>query len=368
MENKIVTYSQLQKDNYFANETFRNLQKEPSITLSEDNVFRFTLPQTRYTSRIFLLIRGTFDLTHASDTTWNAVRHREAPWNLIKNIKVDLNNGFAPFNVSAYGNYLNNLCNPQNDHLRFDTTDSATNRNAVVLTDVAASGGDSNTFQMLIELPLQINKRDYWGLINTQDPNLNVTVEITTGNAEDLFTSTTGYTVGTPSWTCTPLIESFTIPVNGLEGAAPNEPLIDLSVLKLLQEQTFTISATGEYIIKLPVGQWYRRIILDFHSSGTALTNAQVTNFILALNQADQPINITSYQLSALNHMQIGESANIPAGAFILDFTDQGFLNYGGSRDYINSAGLNELWIKAQMGTTGTVRAIYETLTKINKV
>lgn len=363
-DNKVIQYSQLQKDNAFANNTFRKLQAQPSITLSENNTFRFSLPQTDYTSRVYLLIRGTFDLTHSSATTWNAVRHRKAPWNLIPKIKVDLNNGFAPFSVSAYENYLMNLCNPGNDYLRFDTTDLATNRNAVVLTDVAGSGGDSNTFQMLIELPFQINRRDYVGLLNTQDPNLNVTVEIQTGAAADMFTSTTGYTVATPSWTCTPFIEQFTVPANTLTGN-PKEPLIDLSTLKLVQSQTFTIAATGEYIVKLPIGQWYRRVILDFHASETALTNAQVTNFMMALNQSDTPINLTSYQLSAFNHMQFGETANVPAGAFVFDFSDQGFMNYGGSRDYINTNGLNEFWIKAQMAATGTVTAIYETLTKL---
>jgi hypothetical protein len=356
-------YSETELENEFRNKTFKNLQKEPTITLTEDSTFRFSLPNTRYTSRVYLLVRGTFDLTHASATDWNAVRHREAPWNLIKKIKLDLNNGFAPFTVSAYGNYLINLCNPQNDHLRFDTTDSATNRAAVVLTDVAASGGDSNTFQMLIELPLQINKRDFKGLINTQDPNLQVTVEIETGNAEDMFTSTTGYTVGTPSWTCTPFIESFTVPANTLTD--PTTPLIDLTTIKTVMEQTWTISASGEFIVKLPIGQWYRRVILDFHSSGTALTAAQITNFIMALNQADQPLNLSSYQLAALNHQQIGETAEFPEGSYLFDFTDQGFLNYGGSRDYINTNGLNEFWIKCQLGTTGTVRAYYETLTKL---
>jgi hypothetical protein len=66
--------------------------------------------------------------------------------------------------------------------------------------------------------------------------------------------------------------------------------------------------------------------------------------------------------------MQLGEGANIPTGTFVFDFTDQGFMNYGGSRDYINTNGLNEFWIKCQMGATGTVRAIYETMTKLKSV
>jgi hypothetical protein len=48
MSEKVIQYSQLQKDNSFANNTFRKLQKQPSITLSENSSARFSLPKTSF--------------------------------------------------------------------------------------------------------------------------------------------------------------------------------------------------------------------------------------------------------------------------------------------------------------------------------
>jgi hypothetical protein len=360
-------YSQLSKWNAFSEGTFRHLLKEPSITLSEDNIFRFTLPKSRYTSRIFLLVEGTCDLTHASATTWNAVKHRHAPYNLIKNIKVDASGLAQTINVSGHGLHLINRCTPGVNAYNMNTSTSY--RSAQLLTDLAGSSATSNTFRFLLEIPFQLNNRDYVGLINTTDQNLNVNIEILTANFEDLFTATTGYTVGTPSWTLTPFIESFSPVMNTLPGADPADELIKFDVVKMIQEQTFTISASGEFIIKLPVGQKYRRVILDFYGStaATALTDAQVTQFTMALNQADSPHVLTSTQLMTLNHLELPSTYAPKAGVFNIDLTNQGFINYGGSRDYIETYGLNEFWLKCQIasGVTGSVRATYETLQKL---
>lgn len=355
-------YSQMEKNMLFAQLTRQNQQKEPSFAVTESNIYRFTLPQTRYTSKIMLHFYGTFDVTHASATTWTPVRH--APYALLSNITVDMNNGFAPYKTSGIGAYLNNLARPTNYPFRNVETTTANRAMTKIspATGSAGSGGVTNYISFVVELPLTINDRDPIGLVMTQNSETHVTVEINMGTILGLFATTTGYSISNISIACTPMIESYTIPINPIS-ANPDEPLVDLQTIKLVQEQVFTISATGEYTIKLPIGTTYRRVFLDFYSGNTALTDAQVTNFMLSLNQADTPYNITGRQLQALNEIQLGYT--LPAGVFLFDFSYLGFVNYGGSRDYIDTQNLNEFWIKAQTSATGTVRTVYESLVRL---
>jgi hypothetical protein len=355
-------YSQTEKNMIFAQLTRQNIQREPQFTIEESKTYRFSLPQTRYTSGIKLLITGTFDVTHSSATTWTPARF--APYNLVSNIKVDLNNGFAPYSVSGVGAYINSLARPNNTPFLTNET-TATNRGLSKIapaTGSASSSGATNTIQLVYDLPLVINERDPIGLIMTQDSETHVTVEFSMGTILDMFSSATGYSIDNISLICQPVIESYTIPVNPI-ASNPNTPLVDLNTVKLVQEQTFTVSATGEYIVRLPIGTTYRRVFLDLSSSGTALTDANVSSIQVKLNQADVPYSFTGQQLSTINELQLGNP--LPLGLFMFDFTYLGFVNYGGSRDYIDTDGLNEFWIVLTLGATGTIKTVYESLVRL---
>jgi len=365
-EVKYVTHSDAQKWNLFNSRTFKNYAKLPSqvLTQNSSNV-EIDVPKSRYTSRIFLQVEITFLLTHASATTWNAVKHRYAPYNIINRLKVNATNLADPINISGDALAQINMLDCQKK-VPMQINTSATSKASNIVTDIAASGGATNTIKFLLEVPFQLNKRDYVGLINTTDQNLNLKIKLDIGAISDLFTSTTGYTIGTPTMTVTPLVEAFEPVRNSLPNAAPTENLVDFNVLKNISEYTQSITSGGELIIKPPVGQKYRRILLDFYGSatGTGLTSAQVTNFIMSINQNINPQEFTAVQLESLNHQQCGHTTGLPAGYFVIDFTDQGFINYGSSRDYIETYGLNEFWVRAQIasGVTGTVKVITETL------
>jgi hypothetical protein len=362
------TPSNYEKWSAFNEKTFRHFIPEQAISLTEDQEFRFTLTKARYTSRVLLMFEGTFALTHASATSWATVKHRHAPYNLVKNIKVDIPGLATPINISGIGLNMINRCRPKN--LPFNEATVTTSRNMTTLTDLVASSANTVTFNFVIEVPFMLNNRDYKGLINTQDQNLNCNFVIETGNAEDLFTATTGYTVGTPTWTCTPMVESYSPVENDLEGVNPTVELIDFDVVRMVQQLTNQeIAAAGEKIFKLQTGETFRRIIANFYgsTSATALTDAEVTKLQLSLNGSDTPIIFPSTGLKSLNHMQLGGSNGLPAGFFLFDFTEQGFINYGGPRDYINTFGLNEFWLRAEIasGVTGYADFYIETLKKV---
>lgn len=329
----------------FNQSTRKNWQILPSQALVENNSISFDIPKVRLLSRVFLAITGTYKLTHASETAIDVKRF--APWGLVRQVREQINNGFNPYQVSGKGAYLYNSMAPAN------VLDEIT-----TLGKTASSGGTSNSIDMLLDITNVLNDRDPVGLILTQNSETVVNVAVDFAAVSDLF-STSNTTVSDVVIKVTPIVETFSIPPTS--AAIP-----DLSVLKLVVEQSFNIGASGStFYVKLPVGQTYRKIVLNFETdAGVAFTDAQIGNISVVLNQADTPIVIPAHVLRKINAKAYG-GTGLPSGVLALDFSYQGIANLGGSRDYIDTERLTELWVSVNPGATGNIQAVYETLARL---
>ena len=172
------------------------------------------------------------------------------------------------------------------------------------------------------------------------------------------YTLQGGDTVTFKNMKITPTLETYSIP--NVPQAFP-----DLSVLKLTSSKSDIFQAGSTSVIKLPVGTIYRKILMKFvDNTGAALTDQSFTgNIDFVFNQADTPYRIQPQTLSALNHMQYGEP--LPSGVYALDFSDQGFVNYGGSQNYVDSEKLTELWVRFNASVAGTITVISENLARL---
>lgn len=359
----MAIYTQIQKNQIFSKATRKHIHTLSAKSIGESSNVQWEIPKSRYLTSIMLLVEGTFNVVHATETTWTA--KRLSPHRFLSNISLNINNGFSPYKISGSGAYLMNLINPRNTAFSTVATAAAT-RGANILTglaDTSGNGGEDNTIKFMIELPLTINERDYVGVINAADPTTNIVLEIDSSTILGLFASTTGYTISSISITGTPYVTSLSIPDNPLNPKNPREHLLDLSMIKLVHGQSKTIGVAGEDINQLSRGTIYRKFIVDLHSSDTALTDAQVTRFKFALNQADNIIDMTGKQLQVMNQKQLGYA--LPAGVWLFDFSYQGNPNYGGDRDLIDSDSLNEFWSMITFGTTGTMNFFYESLARM---
>lgn len=337
-----------QKASMFAAATRQNWQKIPATALVENNTVSFTIPKARLLSRTWLKIQGTFTAAHASITT--LTKARMAPWGLIKQIRLQVNNGFNPYQVSGKGVYIYNSVALQQNVMDAITT----------LGNTASVGGTSNTLDILVDLTDVLNDRDPVGLVLAQNQETVITVSIDFGTVVSLFTDAS-ITTSAVAINVTPITETFTVP------ASP-DAIPDLSVLKLVAEQNFNIPASGStQIIKLPVGQTYRKIMLNFEASANvAMTDTQIGDISLIFNQADIPYIIPADVLRKINTKAYGTA--LPSGVLILDMSDQGIANLGGSRDLIDTERLTEFWVSFIPGTTGNVQVVNETLTRLSGV
>ena len=342
-----------QRANLFAMSTRQNLQMMAKQTVTTPSTsMQFTLPKARLLSNIFVKVKAKIKVAHANATT--LANTTLAPYRIIRRYSLDLNNGFSPYSISGDGLALSNMIQP-NANMILDKSayfDCPENFKASV-------AGTENEFMFTVQLPVTLNPRDPVGLILLQSEQTVTDLRLDIGNPVEMYTEgAEGYTIDLVSLEAMPMLETFSIPANS--NAFP-----DLSVLKLVQDRTDTLTSAGQQIVKLSTGTIYRKLILFItDEDGKPATADYVTsNLELVFNQADCNYSINPDMLRAKNAFDLGHA--IPDGVFVFDFSNQGMPNFGGTRDYIDTEKLTEFWLRFNTSGKGKVKIISECLARL---
>lgn len=350
--NKPLVTNQMRQIN-FNKATQKLIDTYPAQTLVENRKMTITLDDVDLTSRVYLIVEGTFDAIHASAETYTPARF--APYSLFNKLNVKFNQGFVPFDISGKSAYLMKLCE-RNPSIWTPST-TATERTANILTTVADTDGGGNenqTCKFLFDLGFMLNERDINGIILTQDKETTVTISL---EADDVLTAilgdASGYTTDNVSFTVTPVVERFTIPQSA--DSMPN-----IAQMKEVQDDIFTLSTVGENEMVVQTGGVIRRIWLDFYDSTDAHTDSEVTRIKVKLNKATTKIDITSRALMIKNQLLYGQA--LPQGTYCLDFASQGLPNYGSDRDWLDTDTLSRLSINPTITSACSCRMTVERL------
>ena len=345
------TLSAQQRANLFSMSTRQNLQMiaKKSVTTPNTSI-EFSLPKARLLSNIFLKVKAKVKVKHASLTT--IACDSLAPHRLIRRYSVDLNNGFQPWSISGEGAYILSLIQP-NANMCIEK--SAYTGGETELK--ASASGTSNELFFTIQLPVTINQRDPVGLILLQSDTTIVDLRVDVGNPADMIPNAAGFTFELENVEIEPMLETFSIPQN--ESAMP-----DLSVLKLAQDRVDTITSAGQQEIKLSTGTIYRKLALYVTDENGVPSNDMLTgNIDLVFNTADCNYSVSPEMLRAKNAFDLGHAT--PDGVYIFDFSNQGVPNFGGVRDYIDTAKLSYFTTKLATTGAGKVKVITECLARL---
>ncbi|MBT2718072.1 cytoplasmic protein [Bacillus sp. ISL-57] len=337
----------------FGQATRQTLQTMPTQQVtSENSSVQFVLPKTRLLSKIMLEVEAVATLKAASAV--NIAKDVFSPYQILRRVSLDLNNGFSPFIVPGRDLLLYNT-----DRLNPDVLFSNTNARGMNYVENAATvAGQDQKIKFMVELPITLNDRDPVGLILLQNPETQVTLTLDIETLAKAYKPKAGETVTFKSMQVTPVLETFTIPPSA--DATP-----DISVLKLVQSKADIFAGNGQNVVKLNVGTIYRKLVLYLEDNdGVPLKDTDFSGQLeLVFNQADIPISIKPSVLSARNASQLGYA--LPDGVFIFDFSNQGLPNMGGSRDYVDTERLTEFWLRFSTNKSGKVTAISETLSRL---
>lgn len=338
----------------FAQATRQTYQTLPSKNFeSENSTIQINLPKARLLSKVVLEVEAVATLKSTAGTI---KLDPFSPHGMIRQVAINLNNGFSPFIVSGKELFIHSLnrLNPQTLQASGDV------RSCNYVENKASASGVDNKIKFRMELPVTLNDRDTMGLILLQNEETSVDVVLDLGQVKDAYQLTTGNSdeVIFKSVKVTPLVETFTIPP--AEIARP-----DLSVLKLVQSKRESFNGNGQSTIKLNTGTIYRKAAFYFEDdNGQPLSDDDfLANFELIFNTADVPISIKPSILSAKNAAELGYT--LPKGVFIFDWSYQGIPNLGGTRDYIDTERLTEFWLRFTATKNGKVTVISETLSRL---
>lgn len=318
----------------FTTATRQHFQSLGKQAIGEVGQVTFNLPKARLLSKVIFRISGTYKNTGSTKATAKDF------YKWLSRVKLDLNNGFAPFTLTGEALYHYMKTQHNNGYMSKVNTDSVNANSA---------------FTILGVLPVALNDKDPIGYILLQNAETNVTLDITTGSMANIIT---GGSI--ESCSIEVMTESFSVP-------AVSSALPDLTVLKLVNSRNDVLVA-GENTIKLSTGTIYRKILFMIKdASGNAVTDSDILSpFQLVFNQADAPYSVSAEMLRAINCLQYDNG--LDKGVWALDFSAmQGFANYSGARDFIDSEKLTELWLKFTTTSAGTIEVISEKLSRLAK-
>lgn len=327
----------------FLQSTRQYKQELPAMTFSAGQTISTTFPKTRFLSKVYLRIKGSFVAKHASKTTFT--KNPFDMYRLIRQVRLTINNGFNPYQIGGVELSLYNLA----DMFSALKADPYGTR---VIENVVSSAGTTDKVSYTLELPITLSEKDLIGLVNLQNEQTVVTLNVDCGNITDVM-SDTDIEIVSYNIAVTPVLETFSIPLD-----ANSVP--DYSIIKLVNEEISNVVGAGDMIVKLPTGLTYRRMIVYIASDAkfTPIDTDQISNFQLVFNQADSPYNISADHLAYENTMAYG--GNLPKGCFVFDFASQGLSNLGGSRDFIDTERLQEFWLKINFkNLTGNSNYVY---------
>ena len=338
----------------FTQSTRQNYQMLPRQTVSgERSTIAFTLPKVRLLSSILLEVEATATLTSSAAAI---AKHRFAPYNILRRISLDMNNGFSPVIASGKELYLMDLVDEHGQIL--DPTSNP--KSNTYIENVASAGGTDNKIKFTLPIQVSLNPRDPVGLILLQNEETNVTLTIDVDVLANAFelNAGNGDIVAFKDMTISAMVETYSIPP--IPQGFP-----DISILKLIAGRNDVFNGGGAATVKLPVGTIYRKLILQFENEdGSPMVDDDFAgNIELVFNQADIPYSIKPSLLSSLNHNQLGRV--LPDGCYIFDFSWNGIANLGSSKNYIDTERLTEFWIRFSPKNTGRVAIVTETLSRL---
>lgn len=324
-ENKNLTAQQ--RAAYFAAATRQYRQQLPSEQVNRGaSTMQFTFPKARLLAHVGLVVE-----VKAENMAEGVLPHK-----VLRRIALDLNNGFSPYIVTGEQLYLKNYI--RNNHID----------NLVEQTDEG--------YKFYLDMPTVLNDNVPNGLYLLQNDTTNVTLTIDVAADTDLGESAEINLVRV-----SPYLTTFSVP--NVAEAMP-----DISWVKLVMGKNEQFAGVGQNIIKLQVGMIYRQLIFSIKdAAGNPMPLDKITsNIDIVFNQADNPYSISAEALRFLNTSMYGQP--LPEGVYAFDFStlQGGLAGYAGSRDYIDTGKLTEMWLRFNTSEAGSIDIISETLVKLS--
>lgn len=346
---------QQQRPGDFNAATRQSIQTLPSLVPQTPGqageIQRRELPQSSFMAGLWCTIRGTSTAGAVSTATQKP--YPILPYSFIRRIRIYNNQGVEFWNTSGYGAYL------YQSRLRtgFDAATKHADAQMITVptpftryfdapTSLIADTADS--WRASFWLPVTFGPGLSHGLQLLQDPAITYTIEVTFGDATDLYSATTG-TITLSAVSFDMMIEEYSVPDEAID-----YPRLAYSKT-VLEDLQAIVTGTGENSYRFTTGNIATCIIHEWSntSAGTEATRAAIapasfSNMALRYAQTQTPYNenpdIHLFRQRALY------GRDLPQGVYTWELAQPLMLpELVGTRDALNTARLTDLFTFATL-------------------
>lgn len=335
--------------------TRQYIQTMPQVIFAEGQTVGFQMNKARFLQKIYLQINGTFKAAHATKTTFTKSVFDK--FNIIKQLRLSVNAGFNPYQISGAMLALKNKIDSFKSNL-LDTDVYKTE----LLENVVSVAGATNKIRFTLEMPCTVNDRDAIGLIMLQDEQTIVQLQMDCDTLVAALMTDIDVVTSAVNITITPIIESYSIP--SIPTAIP-----DYTILKMVNQMVLNVVSAGDMTIPLQTALTYRKLFLYIASDAefTPMADANIAAFKLAFNQANTPYSVTADFVRYKNKKDY--QGSLPVGCYCFDFSEQGIANMGGAKNYIDTERMTQFDLTVSFANiTGNTNYVYVVAEKLARL
>lgn len=309
-------------------------------------ITRLDLPQTGFAGFLYMKLVGT-TTTAAASTATAQTYPGAAPVNFLRRVRVYNNQGVELINLSGFGLYLVNAMlrtglDQAVNHADFSYGAGNDPYNRYFDPPITLGASSSDTWRASWCIPIAWGFSLQAGLQLLQDPAIRYTLELTWGDATDLYSATTG-TVTLSAVSVTPTIELYHVPAQAID-------LPKLSYTQTILEDIQALQAgTGDNTYKFITGNMALRVIQEYSNTtdGTAATRAPIAPAAITVRKLRYSQTQIPYDQDAdtqlfLQRLRYGR--DLPAAVYVDELSSpMGLQELVGTRDIINTARLTDM-------------------------
>lgn len=311
----------------------------------------FTIPKTRLLQAIRVYVSGKINVKGSANVPLNKMDIYKS----IRQVIIDLNNGFRPVQLSAEHCAMLSMIGPRSE-MWVPSTDGSTLAKCPTQLSASTEGVD-NEFSFYLDVPLTTNERDMTGIVLAQSQETLIALSLDVANASAVINNKSGYTCEFTSLTFKVQTVTYSIP-------SDTRCMPDLSIL-VIKDQKSDVFTAGQNSINMNTGMIYRKLLFKFENEdGTPMSLDKLTgNIELVLNTADTPYSIDPTMLRAWNKVQTG--VEMPEGVYFWDYSYQGAPSMGGARDLLDCERITFFEVRFNASVGGKLTIVSEKLSRL---
>lgn len=276
-----------------------------------------------------------------------------SPFGLVRRIVLRANEGAEIYNTSWWGNYL--ISRTMRDGFDYrnpsPSYDSLANASRVFNLPAVYAANTTYTVVCPIVIPVAWAESLQAGLILIQNISTRLTCELTWGDVGvDMLNMAGASALTNVSVQAQPMLEIYNTPEH-------LEDYPDLSMVRVILDETEQLTTTGDYNFRPPLGNIYMQVIQHFTNNKVSMTPADFTRLRLAYAQTQQMYNITPEQQLYIQRYRAG-NIDFPNGVWWWNFIfGSGLLEVPNTRDVIDTSRLTDLSIYTSINPATNVGA-----------